>query len=211
MSKTATKYPRRIWTPEEEEELLESYGTVSMVALEKKFHRSIAAIRLKHAQLTGTADVNLASGTLTASEIATAVGVSHKTVVNWIHHFQLPATQRYKQHGSSQRARYSISSVSFWRWASKNKERIPFQLLERHIILPEPPWVEKEVQQSLKEKPFKLNVDWSIQEDETAYFWWMSGMNYRDIAKRLNRPEKGTQRRLTYIKKLKTQNHAKSI
>ena len=210
MSKTATKYPRRKWTREEEEELLEMYGTVSMYALEKKFSRSVVAIKLKHSQLTGTVDVNLASGTLSASEVATAIGVKSKTVVNWIHHFNLPATQRNKAYDSNERARFSISPDSFWRWASKNKERIPFQLLERNMISPEPPWVEDEVKKALKQNLSKININWTHQEDETAYFWWKSGMNYREVAKRLGRPEKGTQRRLTFIKKKKEQKQLKT-
>lgn len=200
---------KKNWTTEEKEELLELYGTVSISALMKKLNRSEEAIIQKHYELTGVKDMQVAGGHLSATEVAEAVGVTHRTVVNWIHNFDLPATQRRKKYGSEKRYRYSIDPTSFWRWATDHRHRIPFHLLKRHVILPEPRWVEKEVEKR-KSTPLKANTAWTTQEDETAFFWWQSGMNYREIAKRLGRPEKGTQRRLTAIKKMKGATHAKA-
>jgi hypothetical protein len=200
---------KKAWTPEDDDFLLESYGLTSMKYMMGRLKRTEEAIRQRYKELTGSKDVYMAGGMLSPRQVGPALGVDHRTVTDWIHHHGLKAKQLNKPIGEDKEKnyRYFLDPYEIWRWVGKNRERVNFARVIRGEILPEPSWLEDEIKKSQYVKPPK---NWTDAEDEAAWFWWQSGVNYREIAKRLDRPEKGTQRRLTVIKKRKGVAHVKT-
>lgn len=203
------KNHKRDWTPEQEEILLTLYGLSGIQYLMDKLGKSADAIKLKHQELTGSYSVREAGGTFSTREIAEVLGVDHVTIINWIKNFGFPAKQLYKLRKDTKRRNYSIDPYKVWEWVENNKERVNFAHVQRGIIIPEPDWLTEEIRKA-SSQPIKRPRNWTDEEDEIAWSMWQKGKNYREIAKRLNRPEKGTQRRLTVIRKRKEIPHKKT-
>ncbi|MEK4781060.1 hypothetical protein NST86_33370 [Bacillus sp. FSL L8-0199] len=213
---TKSRQPRnhkKLWTHEEEQDLLDMYGIYSFLYLTRYFGRTTLAIKEKFNALTGVRDTSTTEGSITIAQLSEAIGVTDRTILNWIKHLKLPATQIHKQRSDTRRRIYYINPELFWDWAKLHKDRIPFFKLKRDLLHPEPKWLENEMR-SFKQNniSIKTNTSWSEEEDELAWYLWKNGVNYRKIAQKLGRPEKGTQRRLTIIKKRKEGiNHDKNL
>lgn len=190
------------WTEEEDEFLLDSFGSANMKHMIRKLSRSEHSIKQRYRDLVGQKDMHVAGGYLTPRQMASSLGVNYRTIHNWIHNFGLPAHQFHKVDDSKKNYRFFIDPNQFWRWLAKNKERVNFSLVKRGIILPEPDWLEVEIKNAV---PLKPPRNWSTEEDEEAWYLYNKGVNYREIARQLGRPELGTQRRLTVIRKRKQQ------
>lgn len=204
----AAKNSKRLWTPEQEEFLLESYGIAGIQYIMDRLGRSAESIRHKMKELTGSQNIRESVGTFSAREIADVLGVDNKTILTWIETRKFPARQLYKLRKDTKRRAYMIEPENVWKWAAKNKERINFLNVKRGILIPEPKWLNDEVKQA-RLKPLKQPTNWTREEDEAAWFMWQSGKNHREIAAALNRSENGTQRRLGYLRKLKGVKHKK--
>lgn len=206
---SVNKNNNKIWTPEEDEFLLESFGFTSMKYMKGRLKRSEDSIKQHYRELTGSLDMHLAGGFLSPRQIGPILGVEHSTVINWIHDHGLKSKQFHKSDSNNQEKRYRhfIDPQDLWSWIAQNKNRINFSQIVRGEILPEPDWLEEEIKKAEYKKPPK---NWTTAEDEAAWFWWKGGVNYREIAKRLHRPEKGTQSRLTIIRKRKGVAHVKT-
>jgi hypothetical protein len=197
-----TANSKRSWTPEQDEFLLENYGARPLIHLEKRLGRTRESIHCRYRELEGTKDAAMAGGFLTVGEVADAIHKSRRTVLTWIQKHELKAYQLHKtvKQGDEERKRRFIKPEDFWRWAKKNKEKIPFGLLERNIILPEPSWLEDEI----KKAGFSKNrQNWSEEEENTAWFWYEGGISPAEIAERLHRTKSGVQKKLTEIRKRK--------
>jgi|SRR5579875_1347935 len=190
---------KKIWTPEQEEFLLESYGSTTMKYMIKVLGKSETAIKQKIKELMGTYDMHAIGGLYSARYVAQALGVEVRTICDWIHRYQFPAKQLNNKKKNYQ---YFIDAYEAWRWVKLHKERVNFAHVKKGILLPEPAWLDDEIKKDMA-KGIKRPTCWTKEEDESAWFWYKGGMNYREIAKRLGRPEKGTQRRLTLIRKHK--------
>ncbi len=199
---------KKIWTTDDDEFLLDSYGNTGMRYMVRELQRSEDAIRLRHKELTGTMDMHIAGGYITPRYLASVIGVDQRTVVYWIQESGLKAKQFHKNiKGDKNRYRYFIDPYDFWNWLENNKQRVNFSHIERGVLLPEPYWLDDEIR---KATSLKRPKSWTEEEDELAWMLWQGGVNYRDIARCLNRPEKGTQRRLTAIRKRKNERHVKT-
>lgn len=205
---TVTK--RRYWTDEEVNYLLDNYGIVSMQRLMDVLNRSETAIRLKYYDMFGTYDFHSSSGTLTARQVAKVLGVSDSTLCIWIKNLNFPAAQKMRTRNKKDaRYEYYIEPKKAWDWVKKNKERINFAHVKRKDMLPEPDWLDDEIKKA-QQNFLKRPTAWTEREDEIAFSLMKMGVNYREIAKHLNRPEKGTQRRLTFLRKVNKVVHKKA-
>ena len=199
---------KRAWTEEDKSFLLDSYGVKTMEYIKKKLRRSENAIQLKFYELIGTKDLTLAGGLLSPPQVAEALGVDRATVTIWIRKYGLKASQLYKSKNREDVSyNFYLEPQDVWNWVAEHKDRVNFARVQRNIILPEPKWLQEEISKSQYMKPPK---NWSEEENRQAYVWWQNGINYREIAKRLNRPERGTQRRLTALRKLYQKPHTKT-
>jgi hypothetical protein len=193
---------KKNWTKDQEQFLLESYGCTTLLYISNKIGKSEEAVKLKIQDMTGSYDMHAAGGTLTARQVAMSLGVEHRTLIEWIRNRSFPARQLNKKTNVYKSYHHFIDPHDVWRWVAKNKERINFAYVQRGILLPEPDWLAEEIKQAVANQ-IKRPKNWTSEEDELAWYLYKGGVNYREIARRLNRPESGTQRRLTVIRKRK--------
>lgn len=197
-----TKNHKKIWTKEQDDFLLEYYGSATVKWVADRLGKTEHAIRQRLQVIDGSCDTYISSGMLSPRQIAPALGVSHNTIVNWIRYHDFPAKRLHEVKDTEKRYRYFVDSGLAWKWIKKNKQRINFAHYKYGILLPEPKWLSEEITKA-KQNIIKRPTNWTKGEDDIAWFWYQGGMGYREIAARLKRPETGTQRRLTTIKKNK--------
>lgn len=189
------------WTPEEDEILLESYGTTSMRYLIGKLKRTPDAIRSRYHRLEDTENIHVAGGTFSPTQVADALGVSRWTVINWIKDKGLPSRKLGRDIFIDDKRRFNhIDPYELWKWLAKNKERVDFYYVKQGIILPEPPWLEEEIQKAERKKSYK---HWTKEQEETVWFWRKGGMTLQDIAAELGRTEISVIRKFTEIRNRK--------
>jgi hypothetical protein len=200
----APKNNKKDWTPEQEEFLLESFGVAGIQFMMDRLGRSAAAIKLKHEELTGHKNTKEAAGTFSAREVASILGVTPRTVIDWIVKNKFPSKQILKLRGDTRPADHSIDPHAMWRWVGKNRERVNFAHVKLGVAFPEPDWLAAEVARA-NQNLLKRPKNWTREEEESAWFWFRAGVPVKDIAKRLQRPFKGTQAKMTRIAKKKIQ------
>lgn len=200
-AKKAPINEQKKWSTEDDEYLLEMYGTITMHALMKHFGRSKTAIEKRHQKLTGTISSHLAGGLYSPPQIAEAIGVSRRTIVRWIHDYGLYATQKTIVHDNKKKAlRYAIDPKSFWIWVSKNRERIKFEHVQSGAILPEPRWVSEAIQEAKKGDIYKPPTWWTDAEKKKAWELYMLGYDYVHISKHIKRPVEGVREMISNLK-----------
>lgn len=193
---------RKKWSEEDEQYLVDNYGTVSMAVLMRNLGRDEEAIKMKYRTLEGIMDMHIAGGMLSTQMIADAIGKSHRAVYGWIKNKGLPATQKHKgTHETRNHYRFFIKPEDFWKWAEKNKKLISFATFKRGVILPEPDWLEEEVKSAIIIK----SGPWTKEEEEATWFWYKGGTKPREIAEMLDRTVRSVQHKLTKLKKEKTE------
>jgi len=197
-----TKNHKKNWTKEHEDLLLESYGATTVKWIADRLGRTEASVKQKMQLLTGSYDMSVSGGMLPPSEVALALGVDYRTLMYWISNHSFPAKRLHEDKNEDKSYRYFIDPSKAWKWIKKNKERVSFVHYKNGILLPEPDWLDEEIIKANK-NILKRPTNWTQGEDDAAWFWYQGGMGYRQIATRLRRPESGTQRRLTTIKKNK--------
>lgn len=199
------KNHKKQWTDEQISFLLDSYGQKPINYLIKKLKKSEDAIKLKMQELTGSYSLLEAGGLFTARQIGPILGVNERSVIEWIHHRELPA-KRLREPDTNgvtgPNLRFYIDPSELWKWIESNKERIPFQHLQRGILLPEPDWLDQEVKKASTVKT-KRPTNWSTTEKERAWNLYNQGLSPREISEILHRPYKGTQRQISQIRKSK--------
>lgn len=194
------KNQKKQWSLEEEEYLLEHFGTKSILALQKELQRSAESIKQKYYQLMGQREMSVSGGYLTPSEIAPILGVSRRTINHWIRHQGLKARQF---HGPKEKAhvsgyRFFIDPMDLWKFLHDHPGLVNYKLIQRGVLLPEPDWFEAARKAAPTLKPKK---NWTKEEDALAYRLWKEGTSLKDIAIRLQRPYQATYQRLTRLKK----------
>lgn len=191
------RHPR--YTEEEEAYLLDSYGEVSMMGMMRHLGRSQAAIRQKMLASEGTHDLTLLSGTFTTKQVADALGVTARTINDWVANRGLKA-KRLNRTAGKKRFRQFLSADDVWAFVKANREAFAFGKVTTGILLPEPDWLADEVARA-KRTPLKRPVNWTPQEDAQALSLDSQGVHYTDIALRLQRPAGGVWRRISLLRK----------
>lgn len=189
------------WSEEDLELLMELYGNVGMNILMKRLQRTESAIQFKALEVLGSADMCYIGGLMSGPQIADALSVGRSTVLLWVNKRGLPARYLTRVSGrSTENQHIFIEPTDFWNWLKNNKDRVNFARIKRGVILPEPDWLDEEI----KKVPFlNKRKSWTKEEEEYAYFLYEGGMNYQDIADKLDRPPRSVVSKLGRIKEKK--------
>lgn len=180
---------RQNWTDRDVYNLQKRVGTCSLSAIARQLDRSDTAVLLK-AKRMGLGNTKNATGFLTSSELAEMLNVDRKTVYNWIQFHRLEATSRITCYT---RKFYFIDVRSFWKWAEQNREKIDFNIIEKHALPPEPDWVD-EARQTNADKKIKTYKRWTTKEIDLLLKWKKEGFSFKEIAGKLNRSRVSVER-----------------
>ncbi len=129
---------RWTWTVNQEEYLISAYGSVSLEAICKRLKKTKCSVKQKAKRL-GLAIYKGRDG-MSASELASSLGMDRKNVTNWLRSGDLKA----KRWSHGQHAYYAITTENFWKFAFEHRFLINWTRYDRSLI-PEPPWVAEEI------------------------------------------------------------------
>jgi len=171
------KYKR--WTKEEDEMLLSMYGKNQLCYIAKKLNRTETSCVDRYKYLNGTCSLSYAYGLFTTTELAYALGVDNKTILNWIHKYDMPCKVLNKK-------KFFIDPEKFWDWLEKTpKVKINFAKYKEGTILPEPKWLQERIS---KDKKNTLKTGrWTTGEIKTLKFLIDNGYSNKEIAEKLHR------------------------
>lgn len=186
----------RYWTKEEDEYILEKAGKVKPQTIADKLDRSFGAVECRMYKL-GVSNAKLASGKITANELAKILGVDPKQIYNWTKKFGLKAEYRIVRKTTKY---YLIDSVDFWEWADNNRFRLNISRIEPKVLMPEPDWVEEQRRKDFYEVPKRRHARWTKEEDAKLINLFHLDMSKSDMAKDLKRSESAIERRISTLR-----------
>ncbi|MCX7610302.1 MAG: hypothetical protein N2043_01785 [Ignavibacterium sp.] len=193
------------WTPEMDEFLYEYIGQRSYAYIAKKLGRTEKAI-IRRAQKLGISNTHLMSGAISANQLALITNVSFKTITRiWIP-LGLKAKRKSLNSNKVSQPRYYIYPEDFWKWAEKNKDRVCFSKIQRGVLLPEPTWLDEEIQkekQKLVNKRAMVRKWTKEEENQLMDLYYKQGKTQREVAQILNRSQRAIEKKISEIAKRK--------
>jgi len=189
------------WTEEEDHFIEEHIGAHTVQWISAKLGRTLFAVRKRMCDLQ-VQNLHEEAGTLSASALADAIGVSYETTRRWILEKDLPAVKKARYTGVNRRyMHYHVVPEDFWTWAFKHKHLIQFNKIEPQALPPEPAWVEEERKKQFR-KPVKQKI-WTPEEDATLLdYCYKQGLKQREIAIKLNRTQSSIEKRLKRLREM---------
>ena len=181
------------WRKDEIEYMEDKWGAISIPAIAKHLNRSVNAVKIK-AYSIGLRRHLHSGDYITLNQLCVALGLGQSY------------TERYnawKCRGMPVKYKKVVNNSfrviyikDFWKWAERNKMVIDFSKVERHILGPEPFWVEYKRAADIAARKYK-KTPWT--EDEDARFIKMLNAykySYREISIVLKRTEGALVRRM---------------
>ena len=182
------------WTKEEEEYLIEKWGTLSLKTIAQNLGRSENAIlvRKNRLELGGFLD----NGEyITFNQLLIAIGVDNGGYkkISWIKNRNFPI-RRKRVNNCSFRVVYI---EDFWKWAEKNRDVLDFSKFETNILGKEPAWAREKRRHDIEKARKYIATPWTKAEDEKLkYLVERKKYTYDDLSKMLRRTNGAIQRRL---------------
>lgn len=188
----------RKWTKQEEEYLIEKYGSVSIGHIAKKLNRTEASILNKRQRMK--LGSYLENGYyVTLRQLLGALGLeggySYKNI-SWIENRGFPVINKKVNKCSFK----VVNLDDFWKWAEENQQFLDFSNFEKHALGAEPGWVQKKREYDIQ---FKSNIrltPWTQKEDEYLKFL-LNQYQYtiKEISQKMNRSEGAIQKRIEFL------------
>ena len=182
-----------VWSKEQVEYLEDKWGSLSITTIAKNLNRSVNAVKIKAYKLG--LGRHLHSGDyITLNQLCKALGLGQSYTENF---------KRWSNNGLPVKKKKVINNSfrviylkDFWKWAEPNKMLINFSRVERHILGPEPAWVDEKRKADFLAGQYK-KTPWTPAED--ALFIQMLKAyrySYREISIKLKRTEGALKRRM---------------
>ncbi|RRJ54713.1 DNA-binding protein [Paenibacillus oralis] len=184
------------WKTPEENRLKEMVGFYTIPVIATKLGRNEGGIERKLEKL-GISTRN-STDDVTAYSLASLLNVDSHTVLLWIDKYGLPYKRRITKF---KKQNLFIKPERFWMWAERNKHRINFSKIPKHALPPEPEWVDVERKKDREIIPTRHQQIWTPEEDRELLRLTAKGIFQKDIGKALNRPTRGVQKRLAFLRK----------
>src|SRR5699024_11688278 len=117
--------------------------------------------------------------------------VKHLAVYNYITYM--------KEKPKQTRTFYLVDTTDFWKWFFNHQERVDFLKIEKHVLPPEPAWVEA-ARAIKREKTYR---NWTTLEESLLIDYVTKKKPLAEIAKKLNRSLYSIERKYYRLKILK--------
>lgn len=203
----------RPWTPEEEEYLQESWGSVSIQTMCSTLNRSKAAI-ITRSQKLGLGSFILSGDYITLNQLlvactGTKAAYSYKTT-SWVKNRGLPVHTRLIR---EKRVKV-VYLEEFWPWAEKNRSFLDFSKMEPLILGEEPEWVAEQRRKDYQAYAHQRKDPWTAYEDiQLARLLKEHKYGYAELSDKLHRSAGAIQRRINDLglkeRPIKADNHSK--
>lgn len=194
------------WKSPDENRLKEMVGVYTVPVIAEKLGRNEGGIERKLEKLR--INTRNSRDDVTAYSLASLLNVDSYTVLLWIDKYELPHTRRITKF---EKQNIFIKPERFWKWAEKNKQRINFSKIPKHALPPEPEWVDSERKKDREKIPGRHQQVWTPEEDRRLLRMAAKKIFQKDIGKALNRPTRGVQKRLAFLRKIEEQRQALEV
>lgn len=186
----------RRWSDEEIEYLTKNYGRYSIQAIADKLDRTNLGV-IQKANRLGLGLAYEAQGTITAAELARALGRRTSVILRWIYKNGLKS----KLKTVKEKRKYQMIRVTdFWAFAKEHPMLMKWELYERNTLPPEPEWLDEEIKNYFETRNKNKDKVWTKAEDCYLLTYYNKGKLVKDIAEFLGRSEMSTWCRLKKLK-----------
>lgn len=200
----------RNWTKEEEEYLIEKWGTVSVKTLSKTLNRSENAIIVRKDRLGLGAFLDNGEY-VTWHQLLRALGItggSGYKITSWVKNREFPVHTK-RVNSNSFRIVYL---EEWWDWAEKNRDLLDFSKFEENVLGVEPEWVKEKRKHDVEKTRKYITTPWTKTEDEKLRrFVTKQKYTYDELSKMMRRTNGAIQRRLCDLgikdRPIKADNH----
>lgn len=185
----------RNWTKEEEEYLVEKWGTVSVKTLAKTLNRSENAIIVRKGRLGLKAF--LESGDyVTWNQLMLAFGITGGNgykITSWVKNRGFPVHTKRVNNNSFR----IVYLEEWWEWAEKNRDFLDFSRFEENVLGVEPDWVKEKRKHDVEKAGKYVTTPWTKTEDEKLRrLVAKQKYSYDELSKMMRRTNGAIQRRL---------------
>lgn len=173
------KINRKSWNKDEEKFLEKYYFKKDAFFIANKLNRSLESVRRKAQKMGLNAYIG---DKVHVKTIAHCFNCDSRVINRWISKFKLP----FKKITKNTRTFKVIDIETFWKWAEKNKEIIPWQKYIMYSLLPQPDWV-KDTVCIYKNTNENFRKPITNYEKTIVYRMTKQGYSVKEIAEHLNR------------------------
>ena len=183
----------RRWTPEEEQKLCESWGTVSVSGICKNLGRSRNAIMVRANRL-GLSAFFESGEYVTMHQLILALGYSGSSDKSWIQNRGFPVKR--KRH--TEKVVRVVYLEEFWEWAKKNRSFLDFSKMEPLALGEEPDWLVEQRRKDFRAFAIQRKDPWTADEDSRlAMLLKQHKYGYAELSEMLHRSAGAIQKRRT--------------
>lgn len=185
----------RNWTKEEEEYLIEKWGTVSIKQIAKKLNRTENAVVLKKQRL-GLGAFLESGEYVTFNQLHIALGMGTSSgykMISWVKNRNFPLhTKRVNKNT------YKVVYLDeWWEWAEKNKDLLDFSKFEENLLGEEPQWTKEKRKHDVAKVQKYITTPWTKAEDSRLiHLVEKHKYSYSELSTMLRRTNGAIQRRL---------------
>ena len=203
---------RRNWTKQEEEYLIENWGTLSVGTIAKNLNRSENAVVVRKCRL-GLGSFLESGEYITWNQLHIALGIGTADVykmISWVRNRGFPIHTKRVNNNSFK----VVYLDEWWVWAEKNRDFLDFSKFEENLLGKEPQWVKEKRRHDVEKKHKYITTPWTKTEDEKLLFLVAKqNYTYDDLSKILRRTNGAIQKRLCYLcvkdRPIKVDNHTR--
>ena len=203
---------RRNWTKQEEEYLIENWGTLSVGTIAKNLNRSENAVVVRKCRL-GLGSFLESGEYITWNQLHIALGIGTADVykmISWVRNRGFPIHTKRVNNNSFK----VVYLDEWWVWAEKNMDFLDFSKFEENLLGKEPQWVKEKRRHDVEKKHKYITTPWTKTEDEKLLFLVAKqNYTYDDLSKILRRTNGAIQKRLCYLgvkdRPIKVDNHTR--
>ena len=200
----------RNWTKQEEEYLIEKWGTISVKTIAKKLGRSENAILIRKTRL-GLGAFLESGEYVTWNQLHLAIGLGAADgyrMISWVKNRDFPVrTKKVRENY------YKVVYLEeWWKWAEKNRDILDFSKFEEGVLGYEPDWVKIKRKHDIEKKQKYIMSPWTkAEDDKLIHLVQKQKYTYDDLSKMLRRTNGAIQRRLCELgvrdRPVKADNH----
>ena len=203
---------RRNWTKQEEEYLIENWGTLSVGTIAKNLNRSENAVVVRKCRL-GLGSFLESGEYITWNQLHIALGIGTADVykmISWVRNRGFPIHTKRVNNNSFK----VVYLDEWWVWAEKNMDFLDFSKFDENLLGKEPQWVKEKRRHDVEKKHKYIMTPWTKTEDEKLLFLVAKqNYTYDDLSKILRRTNGAIQKRLCYLgvkdRPIKADNHTR--
>ena len=203
---------RRNWTKQEEEYLIENWGTLSVGTIAKNLNRSENAVVVRKCRL-GLGSFLESGEYITWNQLHIALGIGTADVykmISWVRNRGFPIHTKRVNNNSFK----VVYLDEWWVWAEKNRDFLDFSKFEENLLGKEPQWVKEKRRHDVEKNHKYITTPWTKTEDEKLLFLVAKqNYTYDDLSKILRRTNGAIQKRLCYLgvkdRPIKVDNHTR--